>query len=110
VSAFRGNFIVIVGATAVVLALTWGGVTYPWNSYQVALPLTGGIIAILFFFYYEWRWAREPSVPFEILANSTSLSGSVYYSPIVCHAHAIFLGGQVHGDIFPWNSSNSRPL
>ncbi|KAF8468646.1 major facilitator superfamily domain-containing protein [Gautieria morchelliformis] len=70
-----GNIILIVGATAAVLALTWGGATYPWLSYQVGIPLIGGIILIIFFFYYEWRWAREPSVPYKILENATSLSG-----------------------------------
>ena len=58
-----------------VLALTWGGVTYPWLSNQVLYPLVGGIIATVVFFIYEWRWASEPSVPFELLANTTSLSG-----------------------------------
>lgn len=70
-----GNVIVIAGATATVLALTWGGVTYPWTSVQVLAPLITGLVSIAFFFYYEMRWATEPSVPFELLANSTSLSG-----------------------------------
>ena len=69
--------IVIAGATATVLALTWGGVTYPWTSVQVLAPLIAGLVSIAFFFYYEMRWATEPSVPFELLANSTSLSGYV---------------------------------
>lgn len=61
-----------------VLALTWGGIAYPWLSYHVLLPLIIGILATVFFFIYEWRWASEPSVPFELLANSTSLSGWVF--------------------------------
>lgn len=70
-----GNLIIIFGATATVLALAWGGVTYHWSSYHVLIPLLTGLLCIAFFFYYEKRWAHSPSVPFELLANSTSLSG-----------------------------------
>ncbi|KAF8576155.1 MFS general substrate transporter [Ramaria rubella] len=94
-----GNVIIIAGATAVVIALTWGGVTFPWQSYQVLIPLILGLCLTAFFLYYEKRWAAEPSVPFELLSNMTSLSGYlgtffhgilstavVYYLPVYFQA------------------------
>ncbi|KAF8523951.1 iron permease [Hysterangium stoloniferum] len=94
-----GNVIIIIGATLTVIALTWGGITYPWQSAQVLVPLIVGLGLTGFFLYYEKRWAKEPSVPFELLSNRTSLSGYlgtffhgilstavVYYLPVYFQA------------------------
>jgi len=94
-----GNLIIIIGATLTVIALTWGGITYPWQSAQVLVPLIIGLGLTAFFLFYEKRWAKEPSVPFELLSNWTSLSGYlgtffhgvlstaiVYYLPVYFQA------------------------
>jgi len=44
------------------LGLTWGGVKYPWSSKEVLIPLCIGVVGMIFFFYYEGWWAKEPLV------------------------------------------------
>ncbi|KAI0291121.1 major facilitator superfamily domain-containing protein [Russula brevipes] len=39
-----GNILVIVSTTSIVIALTWGGVLYPWSSTHVISPLVFGLI------------------------------------------------------------------
>ncbi|EJU01284.1 MFS general substrate transporter [Dacryopinax primogenitus] len=71
-----GNVIIIIGATLTVVALVEGGITHPWNSYQILVPLILGLVFNAFFLVYESYWVKgEPMVPFDILSNWTSLSG-----------------------------------
>ncbi|KAI0286537.1 hypothetical protein BC826DRAFT_1120219 [Russula brevipes] len=48
-----GNVIVIGSTTSIVIALTWGGVLYPWSSSHVLSPLVFGILGLGAFAIYE---------------------------------------------------------
>lgn len=61
--------------TLTIVALVEGGIQYPWKSYQILVPLILGLIGILAFLFYEAHFVEEPSVPYELLNNRTSLSG-----------------------------------
>ena len=56
-------------------ALVEGGVVYPWSSYQVLVPLVVGIVLMGVWLVVEAKWVREPSVPWDVVFNRTSLSG-----------------------------------
>lgn len=58
----RGNFLIISSSSAVVIALSWGGVRFPWTSARVLVPLIVGLVGILSFFFYEALVAVEPLV------------------------------------------------
>ena len=86
---------VISSSTAVVIALTWGGVQFPWTSAHVLVPFVLGLTGIFLWLIYEAKWATNPIVrcllprdvptveltrhvlqlPYKLLANRTSLSG-----------------------------------
>ncbi|CAA7266894.1 unnamed protein product [Cyclocybe aegerita] len=70
-----GNAMIILSTTSCILALTWGGVQHPWVSAQVLAPLFIGILALVLSIVYEIRFASHPTIPFQLLANRTSLSG-----------------------------------
>jgi Fungal trichothecene efflux pump (TRI12) len=70
-----GNLIIITGTTLALLGLTWGGVQYPWNSAHVLAPLILGFCMIVFFVYYEARFPKVPTIPFDIISNRTSFNG-----------------------------------
>ncbi|KAI0795826.1 iron permease [Abortiporus biennis] len=72
-----GNFIVTSSTTSIVLSLTWGGTTYPWSSAQVLTPLILGVVGLLSFGFYEFNFAREPIMPYQLVSNLTSLSGYI---------------------------------
>lgn len=52
-----GNLLFMIGLGLIVLALTWGGVTYPWNSAAIIVSLVLGAIFSGAFFYWESLFA-----------------------------------------------------
>ncbi|KAM0752456.1 iron permease [Meredithblackwellia eburnea MCA 4105] len=89
------NVVFVAGSTATILGLTWGGSAYPWSSYQVLVPLIIGIMSMVAFIFLEKRFAKYPTIPFQILTNRTSLIGyfttflhgiisicTIYYLPV----------------------------
>ncbi|TFY53267.1 hypothetical protein EVJ58_g9541, partial [Rhodofomes roseus] len=70
-----GNAIILGSSTAIVIALTWGGVQYAWSSYQVLVPLILGLAGLAGFMVYEAFGAKYPLVPLILVSNRTSLSG-----------------------------------
>ncbi|KAJ6613134.1 major facilitator superfamily domain-containing protein [Mycena sp. CBHHK59/15] len=94
-----GNFLVIAASSAVVIALTWGGIQYPWSSPRVLVPLCAGMAGLIFFLIYEVKFARYPIVPYSLMSTATGLSGylqtfiasvvmiaSIYYIPVYFQA------------------------
>jgi len=90
-----GNFLVIASTTSVILGLSWGGIQNPWSSWKTLVPLTMGGAGLILFFYYEFNWAKEPLVPWELVNNRTSFFGyimtflhglvsiaAIYYAPV----------------------------
>ncbi|KAJ7598373.1 iron permease [Mycena floridula] len=66
-----GNAIVITGTTLTNIGLAWGGVTYPWGSVKVLVPLVLGIILVAVFVVYEFTVPREPTMPYDIFNRTT---------------------------------------
>ncbi|TBU31313.1 MFS general substrate transporter [Dichomitus squalens] len=88
-----GNTLIIGGTTAVTIALTWGGVTAPWHSAQVLVPLIIGLVLLVLFMLWEARWASHPLVPISLLSNRTSLSGYIqtFFISVVALAVVYYL-------------------
>jgi hypothetical protein len=57
-----GDFLVISSSVSLVLALTWGGVRYDWNSSRIVTLLTLGSLGLVGWIIYEWRVAAQPMV------------------------------------------------
>jgi EmrB/QacA subfamily drug resistance transporter len=70
-----GAGLMMAGATAVLLALTWGGTRYPWSSPQVAALF---VLAFAFAAAFRWRIgvAAEPYLPLPILRNPVVRMGA----------------------------------
>ncbi len=66
---FLGAILMMAAAIALLLALTWGGVDYPWLSPQIGGLVLGSLILWALF---AWRLmtAREPFLPLTILGNA----------------------------------------
>ncbi|KUJ10081.1 putative multidrug resistance protein fnx1 [Mollisia scopiformis] len=71
---FLGNALLIASITSILIALTWGGGQYTWSSYHTVLPLVLGLAGLLLFLAFETR-VPEPTTPFRLFANRTSLIG-----------------------------------
>ncbi|KAL7279419.1 hypothetical protein ACG7TL_007261 [Trametes sanguinea] len=72
-----GNCLIIAGTTLALVALTWGGIQFPWNSAHVLAPLIIGLALIVLFFFYEALVPPEPTTPLDLLRHMAALSGNI---------------------------------
>ncbi|EPE05429.1 mfs transporter [Ophiostoma piceae UAMH 11346] len=82
-----GSILFTAASTSFLYGLTTGGVSHPWGSYQVLLPLIIGPIAIIVFGYYEFHWAEEPIINKRIFNNRDML---LTYVITVLHGHVLW--------------------
>ncbi|KAL6358430.1 hypothetical protein LRP88_08615 [Fusarium phalaenopsidis] len=52
-----GQLLFIFGFGLIILAMTWGGATYPWGSAAVIVPLVLGVVCTGVFLYWEYLLA-----------------------------------------------------
>ncbi|MGY0020130.1 MDR family MFS transporter [Streptomyces sp. YJ-C3] len=65
---YLGIALVAVGASALILATSWGGNEYAWGSGVIIGLFAGGIVALGLFCWVELR-AAEPMLPMRLFAN-----------------------------------------
>ncbi|GGL73511.1 MFS transporter [Streptomyces anthocyanicus] len=65
---YLGIALVAVGASALILATSWGGNEYAWGSAVIIGLFAGGLIALGLFCWVETR-AAEPMLPMRLFAN-----------------------------------------
>jgi len=105
-----GNFLIISTTTSLVIALTWGGSRYPWNSARVLVPLIIGVVGLLLsIFVYEFFIASHPMIPRTLLSNRTTVSGyfQVFINSLVVIVWVYYLPVYFQGckDASPTRSS-----
>ncbi|KAI0656505.1 iron permease [Cubamyces menziesii] len=109
-----GMTVMVGSSISILLALTWGGLQFPWTSEHVLVPLVIGAVGILVFFALEMFWLKGPTVPRFFFTNRTTFSGylgtffhgisvmaAVYYLPVYFQATkgASAVGSGI--DLFP---------
>jgi len=72
-----GNILVIGSTTCIVIALTWGGVLYPWSSAHVLSPLVSGLVGLGVFAIYEIYLCKPPVAPILLRMSWTGASGYI---------------------------------
>ena len=72
-----GNVIIIAGTTLALIGLIWGGVAYAWTSAHTLTTLVIGLVLMGAFFVYEWLVPQDPSIPWEVVGNRTTVSAYV---------------------------------
>ncbi|KUN02792.1 MFS transporter [Streptomyces yokosukanensis] len=65
---YLGIALVAIGASALILATSWGGNEYPWGSATIIGLFVGGAVALGLFCWVETR-AREPMLPMRLFGN-----------------------------------------
>jgi MFS family permease len=70
---FLGNALIILGTTAVLLGLAYGGSTWPWSSWRTLVSLLLGLCCYLVLFILEsTRFSKEPIIPSRLVTNRTA--------------------------------------
>ncbi|BAJ31908.1 MULTISPECIES: MDR family MFS transporter [Kitasatospora] len=65
---YLGITLVAIGASALILATSWGGNEYAWNSAVIIGLFAAGIVALALFCWVETR-AAEPTLPMRLFRN-----------------------------------------
>ncbi len=60
---YVGSLLTIVSSILLLLGLNWGGVTYPWSSAAVIVPLCLGVFVLVIFLIWEAKFAALPIMP-----------------------------------------------
>lgn len=71
-----GALMVVIATVLLLLALTLGGVAYPWDSLAICGPICASLLLFGLFAWYQ-RYLEEPLLPIRVLAN-----------PIIAYASA----------------------
>lgn len=87
-----GTFILVVGLVMVLLALSFGGVDYPWKSATVVCLLAFGVVAIGVFVLVEWKVPAEPIMPLRLFQGSRNVGLVLFIQ--------IFVGAALFGPTF----------
>ncbi|KAI9317564.1 major facilitator superfamily domain-containing protein [Dichotomocladium elegans] len=112
---YAGNVLVLAAATLFLLAMNFGGQTFPWKSAAVIVcfVLTGVLVAVLV--VVEMKYAAEPLLPPRLFKNRSVVSvlslnvffgivffAVVYYMPIYFQI--------VRGDSATWSGIRLIPM
>lgn len=71
-----GAALMMAAATALLLALSWGGTRFPWLSQQIALLIAAALVLTALFVWRVLR-APEPFLPIAVLKNPIMRAGSL---------------------------------
>ncbi|GEP10341.1 MFS transporter [Methylobacterium gnaphalii] len=92
---YAGSVLLVVGSSALMLALNWGGVSYPWNSAPVIGLLalgalaSGGFVARL-------MTAAEPLIPLNVLKDQVVYTATLS----ACFAMGTLIGLTIYVPLF----------
>ncbi|KAI1293134.1 major facilitator superfamily transporter [Xylaria venustula] len=89
-----GSFTFTGSATSFLIAVSWGGSQFEWNSAQTLVPLIVGFVGLLATVIYERLWAKQPFLRHSLFRNASSvvayicgsvqgmvMYGLLYYGP-----------------------------
>jgi hypothetical protein len=90
-----GMVLFIGSTTGLLIPITWGGVQYPWDSWQTLVPLLVSTAGVVAFVLHQEFVATEPLIRTSVFKNTT--------------AALTYLGTVIHGMIL-WSILYYLPL
>ncbi|KAK1230844.1 hypothetical protein PQX77_006062 [Marasmius sp. AFHP31] len=72
-----GSFLVLGSSMLIVMALTWGGSSYPWDNAHVLATGCIGIILGIAFIVWEGKWPKYPLLPLYIFRQRIVIGAAV---------------------------------
>lgn len=63
--------------TSLLLGISFGGVMYPWKSYQALLPIFLGFFGLIGVGFYEAYWAKHPMIRLAIFKHPVAITGYI---------------------------------
>ncbi|ORX86269.1 major facilitator superfamily MFS-1 [Anaeromyces robustus] len=66
---FLGTFLLVGTIVSILLALSWGGVDYPWSSLEIIMLFVSFIVLFTSFILVEHKIAKHPIIPLQMFKN-----------------------------------------
>ena len=66
---YLGAAVLTASVVLLLLALVWGGITYPWGSTEIISTIAASLVLLIIFIFIETKVA-EPFVPLRLFKNS----------------------------------------
>ncbi|PYH90959.1 MFS general substrate transporter [Aspergillus ellipticus CBS 707.79] len=92
------------GTTLFLVGLTSGGISHPWNSAAIVVPLVLGFCLLVLFILTEWRLSHRPMMPLRIFRNRSAIVGyttsflhGLVFWALVYYIIIFYLGALQHG-------------
>ena len=92
---FLGAGLLIGATTLMLLALSWGGLHYPWGSFEILSLLAASIVLWVMFVLRLWS-AKEPLIPLSLLQNQVVLTATL----AACFGMGTFIGLTIYMPIY----------
>ncbi|KAB5513367.1 major facilitator superfamily domain-containing protein [Coniochaeta sp. 2T2.1] len=90
-----GSVLFVLSSTSFLIAVSWGGIQFPWGSWHTVVPLVLGLIGLGLFFLWEGFKAEKPMLPVQVFGTWTAAQGylglattgmimwaAIYYLPL----------------------------
>ncbi|KAL0578878.1 hypothetical protein V5O48_003111 [Marasmius crinis-equi] len=74
---FLGSFLVLVSSIMVVMALTWGGSSYPWTNAHVVATAVIGVVFGIAFVIWEGKGPKYPLLPLYIFRQRIVIGSAI---------------------------------
>ncbi|KAK7521111.1 major facilitator superfamily domain-containing protein [Phyllosticta citriasiana] len=71
---YVGGILATAGIVLFLMALVWGGYQHPWKSGHVIAPMVVGILCLIAFVVWEWKFATWPLFPGRIKRDLRNMS------------------------------------
>ncbi|TGJ84601.1 hypothetical protein E0Z10_g4160 [Xylaria hypoxylon] len=101
-----GSFIFTGSATSFLIAVSWGGSQFEWNSVQTLVPLIIGFVGLLATLVYEKLWAKQAFLRHSLYHNSSSIVAYI----CGCIQGMVMYGFLYYGPFFFMSVKGFSPL
>ncbi|KAF1816276.1 MFS general substrate transporter [Eremomyces bilateralis CBS 781.70] len=97
---YIGGILSTVGVVLFMMGMQWGAEQYEWQSVQVLVPFLLGVVILVAFFVYEFKFAKYPMCPAGIFSKDrrtmicilliTFLSGANFFVMLLFYPTQVF--------------------
>ncbi|PWY67924.1 MFS general substrate transporter [Aspergillus heteromorphus CBS 117.55] len=101
---WTGLIIFTCGTTLFLVGLTSGGISHPWKSAAVLVPLVLGFCLLVAFVLTQWRVSRRPIMPLRIFHDRSAIVGyttsflhGLVFWAVAYYMIIFYLGALQHG-------------
>ena len=76
-----GSVLFVGSTTSFLIPITWGGVSYAWDSWHTLVPLIIGLVGLIIFVIFEEFLAKEPLIRMDVFKNRTN--AATYFQTVI---------------------------